>query len=85
MTKKCPPKPVEESKCGAPAAASGGGQIPIGYQLLKNTQAKFQLKDGLPVWLKGGPTDRILYLSTVGLSIVGLGWSLVFISEMILK
>lgn len=85
--KKCPQKPEEESKCGATASGGtgGAGDIPIGYQLLKNTQAKFQQKDNLPVWLKGGPMDRMLYLSTVGLAIFGLGWSVVFISTMILK
>ncbi|KXJ72602.1 hypothetical protein RP20_CCG017614 [Aedes albopictus] len=84
--KKCPPKTEEESQCGRAAGASGRvNEIAAGYKLLKDKQARFQVKDNLPVWLKGGPMDRMLYVSTVGLSVVGLGCSLAFISMMALK
>ncbi|EAT33984.1 AAEL013751-PA [Aedes aegypti] len=82
--KKCPSKPEEETQCGK-ASASAVNEIAVGYKLLKDKQAKFQIKDNLPVWLKGGPMDRMLYLSTVGLSVVGLGSSLAFISMMALN
>lgn len=86
FAKKCPQK-VDPCKGGGVeggAAAGSENEIPVGYKLLKETQAKFQLKDGLPIWLKGGPNDRMMYLSTVGLALVGLGGSVLFIANMIL-
>uniref|UniRef100_A0A1Q3FTM6 Putative cytochrome c oxidase subunit viia n=1 Tax=Culex tarsalis TaxID=7177 RepID=A0A1Q3FTM6_CULTA len=86
FAKKCPQK-VDPCKGGVAeggAAANPAGEIPAGYKMLKETQAKFQLKDELPVWLKGGPNDRIMYLSTVGLALAGLGGSVLFIANMIL-
>lgn len=88
FAKKCPQKvdPCQGGGGGADggAAAGSANEIPVGYKLLKETQAKFQLKDGLPIWLKGGPNDRMMYLSTVGLALVGLGGSVLFIANMIL-
>lgn len=83
--KKCPPKAEAEPTCAGGGSASGGNEIAMGYKLLKNKQAKFQVKDNLPVWLKGGPMDRMLYISTVGLSIVGVGYSLACITILALK
>ncbi|XP_013170924.1 PREDICTED: cytochrome c oxidase subunit 7A1, mitochondrial-like [Papilio xuthus] len=38
----------------------------------KTLQAKFQVDDGKPVWLKGGLYDRFLYTTTVTLCCIGL-------------
>lgn len=43
---------------------------------LRSTMTRFQLKDGTPVFLKGGPLDKALFGLTVGLCVVGV--SLVF-------
>ncbi|GLV43349.1 Cytochrome c oxidase subunit 7A [Carabus blaptoides fortunei] len=49
------------------------GQPSSHFQSLKAKQAKFQCDDGLPVFLKGGVMDKILYQTTVVLCFVGTG------------
>ncbi|XP_018569536.1 cytochrome c oxidase subunit 7A, mitochondrial [Anoplophora glabripennis] len=46
------------------------------YATLKNIQKKFQVDDGLPVYIKHGFGDKFLYNVTFALSIVGVGLSL---------
>ncbi|XP_059621881.1 cytochrome c oxidase subunit 7A, mitochondrial [Phlebotomus argentipes] len=53
---------------------SAKGEVHPGYQRLKEVQAKFQKPDGLPVHLKMGARDQIMYRITMGLSLVGLGF-----------
>ncbi|XP_049784447.1 cytochrome c oxidase subunit 7A, mitochondrial-like [Schistocerca cancellata] len=53
-----------------------------GYKKLKAKQEKFQVNDGLPVFLKGGIVDKVLYHTTVGLCAVGLGMTFKFYYDM---
>lgn len=46
---------------------------------LVQLQKKFQEKNDLPVHLKGGAGDKILYLTTVSLAGIGLVYLLVFL------
>ncbi|KAK7791619.1 hypothetical protein R5R35_014690 [Gryllus longicercus] len=48
------------------------GQVPLSIRL---KMERFQLADGVPVHLKGGPLDKVLFTITVGLCLVGLGLS----------
>ncbi|KAG5670087.1 hypothetical protein PVAND_000371 [Polypedilum vanderplanki] len=48
-------------------------EIHPGYFRLKKIQEHFQKNDGLPVHLKGGPLDKVLYGITVVACIYGLG------------
>nr|CAD7401970.1 unnamed protein product [Timema poppensis] len=49
---------------------------------LKAKQEKFQENNDLPVWLKGGPMDKVLYQLTCLLCVVGLGMTGHFIYQM---
>ncbi|XP_050515453.1 cytochrome c oxidase subunit 7A2, mitochondrial [Diabrotica virgifera virgifera] len=42
---------------------------------LKELQKKLQVDDGVPVHLKGGVKDKLLYQFTLLLTVVGLGMS----------
>lgn len=57
----------------ANAPAKAAGNIPEGYIKLKDIQAKFQTKDGKPVFLKKGAADTIMYQFTMFLSLCGIG------------
>ncbi|KAJ8957993.1 hypothetical protein NQ318_001995 [Aromia moschata] len=46
------------------------------FQKLKATQKKFQIDDGVPIFLKKGMQDKLLYNATLLLTIFGVGWSL---------
>jgi len=48
------------------------------YKRIKALQEKFQIEDGVPVHLKGGTMDRILYYSSMLLIAVGLAQCLEF-------
>ncbi|XP_055695614.1 cytochrome c oxidase subunit 7A, mitochondrial [Lutzomyia longipalpis] len=50
------------------------GDIHPGYFRLKEVQAKFQKPDGLPVHLKMGARDQIMYRVTMGSCLIGLGF-----------
>ncbi|CAG4986572.1 unnamed protein product [Colias eurytheme] len=39
---------------------------------LKKLQADFQCEDGQPIWLKRGFSDRVLYISTIVASYLGI-------------
>lgn len=71
--KPCPPCGPEKKK---------QNYIPDGYKKLKNLQAKFQQDDGLPIFLKGGTMDSILFRSTVVLALVGIGCTIQLIYEL---
>nr|ACY66414.1 cytochrome c oxidase subunit VIIA putative [Scylla paramamosain] len=43
-----------------------------GYNKLRATMKEFQIDNGLPIHLKGGVMDNLLFLSTLGISGVGL-------------
>jgi len=43
-----------------------------GYKKIKEKYAHFQIDDGTPIHLKGGPMDAILYYATLGLCGVGM-------------
>ncbi|XP_037073370.1 cytochrome c oxidase subunit 7A1, mitochondrial-like [Pollicipes pollicipes] len=43
------------------------GEVHPGYAKLRQQYAKFQIQDGVPVHLKGGPADRILASLTYAL------------------
>ncbi|KAJ8924486.1 hypothetical protein NQ315_007283 [Exocentrus adspersus] len=55
------------------------------FQRMKAIQKRFQIDDGLPVHLKGGFGDRILYLGTFGLTLIGVGLSVRTWIRLILK
>lgn len=50
-----------------------------GLEKLKKKQQHFQKNDGLPVFLKGGPFDRILFYTTMILAILGVTNTFAFI------
>lgn len=43
---------------------------------MKRTQKRFSQDDGVPVHLKAGLRDRVLFRTTVGLTVLGTIWSL---------
>ncbi|MPC30463.1 Cytochrome c oxidase subunit 7A, mitochondrial [Portunus trituberculatus] len=43
-----------------------------GYNKLRSTMKEFQIDNGLPIHLKGGVMDNLLFLSTLGVSGIGL-------------
>lgn len=47
-------------------------EISESHQKFKNLQLKFQKNDGLPIFLKGGQSDKALFLTTMALSGLGL-------------
>lgn len=51
---------------------------------MQRLQRRFQEKNNLPVHLKGGALDKMLYLSTLGLSGCGLFGTLVFLAGYII-
>ncbi|XP_044732973.1 cytochrome c oxidase subunit 7A-related protein, mitochondrial-like isoform X1 [Chrysoperla carnea] len=54
------------------SAQGGTSTVPAG--LLKKME-QFQRKDGLPVFLKGGPVDKVLFGLTMSLCAVGVALS----------
>lgn len=54
-------------------------EIDNGYKKFKLKQQHFQQPDGKPIFLKGGPMDKVLFLSTVGLCGFGLLSAFAFI------
>ncbi|XP_055547788.1 cytochrome c oxidase subunit 7A, mitochondrial [Wyeomyia smithii] len=53
-------------------STKASGEVAEGYKQLKHIQAKFQKPDGKPVFLKGGAFDKVLYITTMSLCVVGL-------------
>ena len=53
-----------------------------GYKNLKLNQLKFQKDDNVPIFLKGGEFDKILFYTTLGLCGLGLARSFGFIIGM---
>ncbi|XP_058453966.1 uncharacterized protein LOC131431980 [Malaya genurostris] len=49
---------------------------------LRKSMQTFQAKSTLPIFLKGGPADRVLFLTTVGLCGIGFLGCLQFIYSM---
>ncbi|XP_073816010.1 cytochrome c oxidase subunit 7A2, mitochondrial-like [Musca autumnalis] len=47
-------------------------------------QQKFQEKNNLPIHLKGGAKDKLLFLTTMGLTGCGLVYTLVFLAGYII-
>lgn len=58
---------------------AANGEIDEGYKRFKLKQQHFQKPDGKPIFLKGGPMDKVLFLSTLGLCGFGLLSAFVFI------
>lgn len=56
-----------------------------GFAKLKETQKKFACDDGLPIWLKGGSKDKILYQASWGLVLLGLGLSIELFVRMVMR
>ena len=52
-----------------------------GLDKLKKKQQHFQKNDGLPVFLKGGPFDKILFYTTIILAILGVTNTFAFVYE----
>lgn len=46
------------------------------YSALKKKQELFQKKDGVPLYLKGGPVDKVLFGITVALCVLGTALSI---------
>ncbi|CAH0407029.1 unnamed protein product [Chilo suppressalis] len=66
---------TESSACAAgPRKLVPGTNIPYPpvSESIRKQQDKFQKEDDVPVFLKGGPLDGILYRMTMALCIVGL-------------
>ncbi|KAK7789178.1 hypothetical protein R5R35_006798 [Gryllus longicercus] len=61
--------PVKPATCPAPQ------NVHPGYKKIRSTMEKFQVEDGVPVHLKGGAMDKILYQATIFLCAIGLGMS----------
>ncbi|KAF0293321.1 Cytochrome c oxidase subunit 7A, mitochondrial [Amphibalanus amphitrite] len=55
------------------AVRSSPKDVHPGYLRLREQYAKFQVQDGVPVHLKGGPADRILASLTYLLCAVAVG------------
>ena len=55
--------------------------IPIGYKILKEYQSEYQIDDGLPIFLKR-KNDVYLYKATLVLAIIGILYTLKFITSM---
>lgn len=55
---------------------------PISIESVKLKQKQYQLDDGIPVFLKGGAPDKILFGTTVALCIFGLGYGSTIIYEL---
>ncbi|XP_044265789.1 cytochrome c oxidase subunit 7A1, mitochondrial-like isoform X2 [Tribolium madens] len=51
-------------------------QVSPKFHKLKQIQQKFGVEDNVPVYLKGGAGDKILYAATLAITAVGLGMSL---------
>ncbi|XP_021945413.1 cytochrome c oxidase subunit 7A2, mitochondrial [Folsomia candida] len=50
------------------------GEVHPGYKKIKEKYAHFQIDDGTPIHLKGGPFDRVLYYATMvgcGIGVAG--------------
>jgi len=54
------------------ARPAAKGEVHPGYAKLRQQYEKFQVPDGVPVHLKGGPSDKILAMTTYGLCGIGL-------------
>lgn len=48
------------------------GKVHPGYLKIRETYKRFQVDDGTPVHLKGGPFDKILYSVTIAMVALGL-------------
>ncbi|OWR48277.1 uncharacterized protein LOC116768740 [Danaus plexippus] len=67
---------VTEQACPAgPKRMMPGTNVPYPplSDTIKKRQAQFQKEDDVPVFLKGGPFDAVLYRLTMFLCVVGLG------------
>lgn len=53
-----------------------------GYGKIRSTMNKFQIDNGMPIHLKGGVFDNILFVSTCVLNAVGISMTLGFIYDM---
>merc|ERR1712198_74151 len=79
--------PVEDPATIAAAAAemaSAKGVIPThpGYQRVLELQKKWNVNDGLMVWQKRGMVDRVPFVATYGIMMVGLAYGLSLIWKM---
>merc|ERR1711970_287304 len=57
-------------------------EVAPGYSKIKSKYEHFQCDNGAPIHLKGGPMDRLLYTSTLGLNFVGMYMIAKFVYEM---
>ncbi|XP_042875213.1 cytochrome c oxidase subunit 7A, mitochondrial-like [Penaeus japonicus] len=53
-----------------------------GYNKIRSTMNKYQVDNGMPIHLKGGVFDNLLFMSTCVLNAVGLTMTLGFIYDM---
>uniref|UniRef100_A0A1I8Q1L6 Uncharacterized protein n=1 Tax=Stomoxys calcitrans TaxID=35570 RepID=A0A1I8Q1L6_STOCA len=66
------------------AGAPKPSKCPVPPKMLE-LQKKFQQKNNLPIHLKGGAKDKLLYLTTMGLTGGGLLYTLVFLAGYIIN
>ncbi|BES94098.1 Cytochrome c oxidase subunit VIIa [Nesidiocoris tenuis] len=52
---------------------------------IKSSQEKFQSDDNVPIFLKGGVLDQILYRTTMGLCVAAIGLFIYNIRSMAVK
>jgi len=50
------------------------GTVHPGYLKVREKYKKFQVDDGVPIHLKGGPLDKVLYYTTLVGCGLGLAW-----------
>uniref|UniRef100_C6ZQQ9 Putative cytochrome c oxidase subunit VIIA n=1 Tax=Ochlerotatus triseriatus TaxID=7162 RepID=C6ZQQ9_OCHTR len=63
---------VQSTRQFSRSSAASSSEVAEGYKHLKNIQARFQKPDGKPVYLKGGPVDQVLFVTTSLLAAAGL-------------
>lgn len=60
-------------------------QVPRGIRKLKKLQRKFQVEDCVPVYLKAGLRDRLLYNGTLILLLAGTVMSVQTLYQLVVK
>ncbi|XP_068243544.1 cytochrome c oxidase subunit 7A, mitochondrial-like [Palaemon carinicauda] len=63
-------------------ARQGRTEVHGGYSKIRSKMQYFQINNGVPIHLKGGPVDTLLFAATAGLNAVGLFMCLSFFYDM---
>merc|ERR1711915_323619 len=60
------------------AAPKRASNVHPGYTKIRETMKHYQVDNGLPIHLKGGITDKLLFWTTIALNGIGIGMCLEF-------